>query len=293
MSVEQASQGTGPVGEGAGIQRSRAATSQGEISFREMGAGAPVVFVHGLIADGRLWDGTASRLGPGLRAILPDWPMGSHRIAMDPAADLSPPGLAAIVAELLEALDLHDVTIVGNDSGGAISQILAVNHPERIGRLVLTNCDSFEQFPPFPFSLMPPLARVPGGMAALAAPFRIGAIRRFTYSVLAAEPIDSGLTDSWLEPSMQVPAVRRDLQKVTAGLHKRHTLAAAEGLREFARPVLLAWGTEDRFFKPAQAERLAATIPNSRIEWISEARTFVSLDRPEHLAELIRSFVTS
>lgn len=274
------------------MRHAEVSTGRGPVGYREAGYGRPVVFVHGLLVNGHLWDGPASQLGEGLRAIVPEWPMGSHRLPMNADADLSPPGLAALVAEFLEILDLEDVVIVGNDSGGAISQILAANHPERLGGLVLTNCDSFENFPPFPFSAMPLMARVPGGMAMMSAPSRIGALRRLPFAMLAAEPIDHDLIDSWMGPSAGDAAIRRDLKKVTGGLHKRHTLAAAERLPGFDRPVLLAWGEEDRLFKPKQAERLAATFPQARVEWIPGAKTFVALDRPDRLAELIREFAT-
>lgn len=130
-------------------------------------------------------------------------------------------------------------------------------------------------------------------MAALAAPMRIGALRRLSYGMLAADPVKPALVDEWINASARYPGVRQDLQKFTSGLHKRHTLAAAERLRTLDRPVLLAWGRDDRFFTPAQAERLADTIPDARIEWIPGAKTFVSLDRPDRLAELIRGFAMS
>jgi pimeloyl-ACP methyl ester carboxylesterase len=265
--------------------------SQGTIRYREMGTGAPIVFVHGFLVDGRLWDGVAERLRGDFRCIVPDWPMGSHRVAMAADADLSPPGMARIVADFLAALELDDVTIVGNDSGGAISQILATHHPERIGRLVLTNCDTHENFPPFPFNLMPPMARIPGGMTALALPFRVGAVRRAAFRLFAERPIPAELVDSWLAPSQRDPGVRRDTRKFTAGIHKRHTLEAAERLASFERPALVAWAPEDRFFRIAYAERLAEAIPNARIERIPGAKTFVALDQPERLADAIASFV--
>ena len=255
-----------------------------------MGSGAPVVFVHGLLVDGRLWDGVADQLASWFRCIVPDWPMGSHRLPMNPAADLSPPGMAAIVADFLDALDLDDVTVVGNDSGGAISQVFATTRPERLGRLVLTNCDSFEHFPPAPFNLMPPIAKLPGGMTVLAAPFRIGALRRATYSVLVKHTIDPGLVDAWLEPALADRGVMRDLRKFTAGMNKRHTLAAAERFGQLEQPVLLAWAPEDRVFKLAHAERLAAALPNARIETIEDAKTFVPLDQPAAVADAIARF---
>jgi pimeloyl-ACP methyl ester carboxylesterase len=263
----------------------------GKIIYRDAGEGMPVVFVHGFLVNGRLWEGTASALSTQARTIAPDWPMGSHRSALAPDADLSPPGVAEIIADFLAALDLRDVTIVGNDSGGAISQILVTQHPERIGRLVLTNCDSFEHFPPFPFTAMPPIARLPGGMTALSLPFRVGPIRRAAYAPFAKRRIPDELTASWLAPSTSDPGVRRDLRKFTAGLHKRHTLEAAKQLASFEPPVLLAWAPEDRFFPLAHAERLAQAIPNASVETIADAKTFVPLDQPERLAALIGTFV--
>lgn len=249
------------------------------------------MFVHGFLVDGRLWDGTAATLANDFRCIQPDWPMGSHRVAMDPGADLSPPGMAALIARFIEELGLEQVTVVGNDSGGAISQVLVTRHPERIGRLVLTNCDSHDNFPPAPFNLMPPLAKLPGGMTAITLPFRIGAVRRRAYAQFAKRPIPSRLVDSWLEPSMRDAGVRRDTQKFTVGIHKRHTLEAAEKLADFERPALIAWAPEDRFFKLSYAERLAETIPDARLETIADAKTFVPFDQPERLAALIGSFL--
>jgi pimeloyl-ACP methyl ester carboxylesterase len=273
------------------LERKQLALPQGTIRYREMGEGEPIVFVHGYLVDGRLWSGTAEALSPGHRCIVPDWPMGAHRTAMSPDADLSPPGIAALIAAFLEGLELSAVTIVGNDSGGAMSQVLATRHPERIGRLVLTNCDTHENFPPSLFKAMPPLAKLPGGMAALALPFRIGALRRAAFAPFAKHPIPPELIDSWMEPSAADSAIRRDTAKFTAGMHKRYTLEAAEKLKAFDRPTLFAWAPEDRIFKLSYAERLAETIPDATLETVEDAKTFVPLDQPERLAELIGAFV--
>ena len=132
---------------------------QGTIRYRDLGEGEPIVFVHGYLVDGRLWSDVAEALSARHRCLVPDWPLGAHRVAMNEDADLSPPGIADLIADFLEALDLNGVTLVGNDSGGAMSQVLVTRRPERIGRLVLTNCDTHDNFPPGPFKLMPPLAR--------------------------------------------------------------------------------------------------------------------------------------
>jgi pimeloyl-ACP methyl ester carboxylesterase len=263
----------------------------GTIRYREAGKGRPIVFVHGYLVDSRLWDGVVERLSDRFRCIAPDWPLGAHRAPMRPDADLSPPGIAALIDSFLVALGLEDVTIVGNDSGGAMSQVLVTRHPERVARLVLTNCDTHENFPPGIFKAMPPIAKLPGGMTVLAMPFRVGALARTAFKPFAKTPIPAELVASWMEPGLHDPGVKHDVQKVTAGMHKRHTLEAAEKLRGSQLPLLLAWAPGDRFFPISYAERLADGMPNARIVRIPDAKTFVSLDQPAPLADEISTFV--
>jgi pimeloyl-ACP methyl ester carboxylesterase len=272
-------------------QRKEIDLPAGRVRYREAGEGSPIVFVHGYLVDGRLWDGVVERLADRYRCIAPDWPIGAQQIAMKPGADLSPPGVAATIASLLEALDLDEVTIVGNDSGGAMSQVLVTRHPERIGRLLLTNCDTHENFPPGIFKAMPPLAKLPGGMTALAAPFRVGALARAAFKPFARTPIPAELVASWMRPAIDDPEIRRNLKKVTIGMHRRHTLEAAEKLRGSQLPILLSWAPGDKFFPIRYAERLASEAGNARIVEIPDAGTFVPLDQPQRLAEEIAGFV--
>lgn len=263
----------------------------GSVRYREAGEGKPVVFVHGYLVDGRLWDGVVDSLSDRCRCIAPDWPFGAQQIAMRPDADLTPYGIAATIASFLAALELDDVTIVGNDSGGAISQVLVTRHPERIGRLVLTNCDTHENFPPGIFKAMPPIAALPGGMAVLAAPFRIGAVARAAFRPFTREPLPPELIASWMEPGFKDRAVRRDVKKVTAGMNKRYTLEAAEKLKSSELPVLLTWAPGDRFCPLRYAKRLAEETPNARLVEIPDSRTFVPVDQPRRLADEISAFV--
>jgi len=263
----------------------------GRIRYREAGAGKPVVFVHGYLVDGRLWGGVVDRLGDRCRCIAPDWPIGAQQIAMKPDADLSPYGIAATINSFLEVLDLEDVTIVGNDSGGAMSQVLVTRHPQRIGRLVLTNCDTHENFPPGIFKTMPPIAKLPGGMALLAAPFRIPALARAAFKPFTRTKIPDELVASWMQPGLNDPAVKHDVKKVTVGMNKRYTLEAAEKLRSSELPILLTWAPGDKLFPISYAERLAKDTPNARIVEIPNANTFVPLDQPQRLADEIATFV--
>jgi pimeloyl-ACP methyl ester carboxylesterase len=272
-------------------QRHEIELPAGRIRYREAGEGKPVVFVHGFLVDGRLWDGVVDRLSDRCRCIAPDWPIAAHQVAMNPDADLSPPGIAALIASFLEALELEDVTIVGNDSGGAMSQVLVTRHPERIGRLVLTNCDTHDNFPPGIFKAMPPLAKLPGGMTVLSAPFRIGALARTAFKPFARTPIPADLVASWMRPSLSDPGIKRDAKKVTAGMNKRYTLEAAEQLSNSELPLLLTWAPGDKFFPISYAERLEKETPNARLVRIPDASTFVALDQPARLADEIATFV--
>ena len=265
---------------------------QGNIHYRESGEGPPIVFVHGLLVDGRLWRKVTPLLEDRFRCIVPELPLGSHPEPLNPDADLSPPGLARIVAGFLEGLDLQDVTLVGNDTGGAISQITAANHPERIGRLLLTNCDAFENFLPPAFRPLQWAAKVPGGLTGMMAGMRFAALRRLpiAYGWLIKRDFAGAPTRAWVDPYLTNKGVRRDTIKVLKGIDPKYTFEAAEKLRTFDRPAMLAWAVEDRFFKLPFAERLAATIPGAKLEKIEDSYTFVSEDQPERLAELIGAF---
>jgi pimeloyl-ACP methyl ester carboxylesterase len=265
--------------------------AQGTIRYRDQGSGDPIVFVHGLLTDGQLWRDVAPRLEGDFRVIVPDWPLGSHTTALDPASDLSPPGVAALIAAFLEELDLRDVTLVGNDTGGAICQLVAVEHPERLARLVLTPCDAYEDFPPALFRPLQVLGRVPGAVGVILQSLRPAPARRlpFAYGWIMKRP-DDALTASWLAPARADAAIRRDAGKVLAGMNKRHTLAAARRFGEFGKPVLIAWAPEDRFFKMANAERLVHDFPDARLERVEDSYTFVALDQPQRTAELIAAF---
>jgi pimeloyl-ACP methyl ester carboxylesterase len=271
---------------------SEANLPQGTIHYSETGEGPPVVFVHGLLVDGRLWRKVTPLLEDRFRCIVPNLPLGSHRTPMNADADLSPPGLARVVADFLEALDLEDVILVANDTGGAISQITAANHPERIGRLILTNCDAFENFLPPAFRGLQWAARVPPVLNGVMQGMRSARMRRLpnAYGWLIKHDFDDAPTRDWVEPFLTDRGIRRDTAKVLRGINPRYTIEAAEKLRSFNRPALLAWAVEDRFFKLAFAERLAATIHGATLERIEDSYTFVSEDQPERLAEVIARF---
>jgi pimeloyl-ACP methyl ester carboxylesterase len=264
----------------------------GHVRYRERGEGPPVVFVHGLLVNADLWRAVVPPVAAaGFRCIAPDWPLGAHDVPV-PHADLSPPGVAALLAAFLDRLDLHEVTLVANDTGGAIAQILMAQQPERLGRVVLCSCDSLERFFPPAFAWLPTVARIPGALWLLVQSLRVRALHRLpvTFGWVAKRPIPPDIVDSYLLPSRRDPAVRRDLGRFLRGVHRRHTLAAARSLPSFTRRVLLAWAAEDRLFPLELAHRLAALLPHARVLSIPDSYTFVPEDRPERLAGLVVDF---
>jgi pimeloyl-ACP methyl ester carboxylesterase len=267
--------------------------SAGAIRYRDSGEGPPLVFVHGLLVDGTLWRKVVPQLEDRFRCIVPDWPLGSHTIPMKPSADLTPPAIAQLFAEFLDKLDLRDVTLVANDTGGALTQMLiASGRTERIGRVVLTPCDAFDNFLPPMFRPLQVLARVPGAVYAVAQSLRPPALRRLpmAFGWLTKRPVPNDVTSAWLRPVQTDKGVRRDVARLLKGIDKRYTLEAAEKLRGFDRPVLLAWAPEDRFFPLEHARRLAEILPDARVEEVPDSYTFVSEDQPEVVARLVGEF---
>ncbi len=276
-------------------ERKQVELSAGTISYRELGSGDPVLFVHGLLVNGRLWDGVAERLAAGNRCIVPDWPMGSAPIAMKPDADLAPPAMAELVAEFIDELGLESPTIVGNDSGGAVSQMLAVRYPDKVGRMVLTNCDMYDNFPPSLFTYLMLAARIPGAITALSQSLRFKPMRRtpIAYGALTKSRLSDELLDAWVRPGLEDKGVRRDGGKFIRGARDEQTIEAAEKLAGFEAPTLFPWAPEDRWFRIEHAERLAATMADARVVRIADAKTFVSIDQPEALAREMSSFLAA
>lgn len=263
--------------------------SAGTIHYEATGPhnGRPIVFVHGYMMGGQLWRRVAERLGDrGLRCIAPTWPLGAHPEPLRNGADRTITGVAGMVAETLAALDLNDVVLVGNDTGGVVAQLVAVHHPERLGALVLTSCDAFEHFPP-PI-LKPVLLAAKSktlfrsGIQAMRAP----AVRKRAFDGLAHRNIDD-LTEIWVRPALSIPAVAEDLRQFTLSLRTEVTTNVATRLPEFDRPTLIAWSADDTFFELGDGERLAQIIPHARLEVIEGARTFSMVDQPDRLADLL------
>jgi pimeloyl-ACP methyl ester carboxylesterase len=266
---------------------------QATIEYQEFGpqdsAHPPVVFVHGILVDGQLWREVAEALGRrGYRCIVPTLPLGSHTIPVSDTGVLSLAGVAELIHDAIVALDLVDVTLVGSDTGGGICQLLIDAHPDRIGRLVLTNCDAFDKCPPAPFDLVFAALRGPVSIRALLAPMRLSTLRRspLGYGLLINHP-DPDLTAEWLRPCRNDAGICRELAALLRQVAKTDLTDVATRLSRFNKPVTLVWGQSDRCFTLGLGRRLAGAFGNAKLIEVPDAKTFVALDNPEAVVDAI------
>ncbi len=272
----------------------------GPVDYRIVGprgADSPVaVFVHGFLVNATLWDPVAEQLAAGgVRCILPDWPLGAHRRPANPDADLSPIAVADAVTGLLGALDLHDVILVGSDTGGALCQLALRGDAHRVRALVLTNCDAFEQFPPRYFVPLFILARSRLAVWTLAQQTRLRAIRHspLGFGPLLSRPRPASLTRGWIQPLLDSAAIRRDVTRFARGMHRTELAGSATWLGQFQGPVHLVWGTRDKHFTIGLGRRLAAAFRRAQLNEIPDATTFVSIDRPDAVVSAVRDLLAT
>lgn len=265
---------------------------QGTVRYSDQGTGPKLVFIHGLLANHLVWSRVIPLLAGQFRCVAPDLPLGAHPHPMSPEADLTPVGVAQLVADFLEALDLRDVTLVGNDTGGAICQLVIAHHPERITRLVLTNCDAFEQFFPPLVSPFHYGARVFGVQFTnfLAWALHARFVQRLFWGALAHRRPSPAELDAIFSPLLHLPGVRRDVTRFLQAVSSRDTLEAARTFSDFRHPVLLVWGTDDPFFSFRLAVRLRQAFPQATLVRLPQSRAFVQVDQPEALAQQIIEF---
>ncbi len=265
----------------------------GTISYEDTGGDDPVlVLLGGVVQDGSVWEPMVADLRRDHRCIVPTLPLGAHRRPMRPDADLSLASFGRMVAELLERLDLRDVTLVQNDHAAAL--VLAGERPERVARLVISSCEAFENYPPgLPGKNLRLTAMIPGGIFLAMQAMRLRPMRRLPISFgwLAKRPLPDELVDGWLRPLQTERDIRRDLRKYAAGARRGQMLEVCERLPSFDRPSLVVWTPEDRVQRPDHGRRLAALLPDARLIEISDSYTLIMRDQPEAFARAVREFV--
>lgn len=278
------------------MESQRLQTRLGPLAWRSSGQGPALVFFAGAFANGDLWRDVVAALDDRYRCITIDLPLGAHPWPLVPGADRSANSLARLLLDCLELLDVHDATVVANDTaGGLLLLSLASGHPalERVGRLVLTNCENYDQFPPDKLKKAAALCRTLPGLARslIRLQLRSPAARRRLTATVAASGLDDERAESFFGPASRDPRVAGDLVAAQGGFRPEILLDAAKEIPRFDRPVLLIWGDSCDFFPIAGAQRLASEFPRCTLVPVPGASTWVPVDSPDAVADAIVTFV--
>ena len=272
-------------------------TSVGPIAYTDSGGSGPtIVFLHGMLMDGSLWDQTVGALAAGHRCVVPTLPMGAHHLPANADADLSLPGLASLVEELLAALDLHDVTLVGNDTGGALAQLVVAGDCARVSRVVLASCDAFGNVPPgLTGRTLALIGLLPPSLFGLfMTQMRIRALRRLPVAFGWLTKRGDATTTRWIRPVLREAGIRRDATRMLRAIRRDRDVLnrlAVPRLSSFDGPVLVLWARADRVMPPAHGRRLAALFPHGRLVEVDDTATLIPLDQPGIFAANLADFI--
>jgi pimeloyl-ACP methyl ester carboxylesterase len=269
--------------------------SAGPIEYTDSGGSGPtVVLLHGLLMDASLWDDVAADLSSEFRCVAPTLPLGAHTRPMRADADLSMRGIARLTAELIERLDLRDVIVVGNDTGGALVQLLLCEDTTRIAKVVLASCDAFDNFPPgLTGKALVTSGKLPPALFGLfMQQMRLKPVRRLPIAFGWLTKRGDAATARWVKPVLRESAVRRDTVRVLRAIAAEPALLteAAKCLPTFDRPALVAWAKQDRVMPPEHGRRLAELLPKSTFVEIPDSYSLLPLDQPAAFAQAIRDF---
>lgn len=264
-------------------------TRLGPLPVRVSGDGPPVLAIHGLLVDGRLWTATADAMAGRARLVMPDLPLGAHRTPVPDRRQLTPVGIAGALVDLADGLELERPVLLGNDTGGALSQIAASANPDRFGGLVLAGVDAFEHFPP---PLLRPLVRGARSRLLVAA-----VVRGLTIPALLADPGPLNILTArgfgrdyvrdLVTPALADSRIREDLRAFATEVKPGPLLAAVPGLAAFRGRSAVVWGRRDRIFPPRDAVRLADLL-GTDVRWLDDSLTFVPIDRPDAVADAVQ-----
>ncbi|BBY29571.1 alpha/beta fold hydrolase [Mycolicibacterium sediminis] len=268
----------------------------GTVEYREAGdpSGPPVVLLHGLLMNDAQWDLALPLLPNGFRYLLPVLPLGGHRRAMRPDADLTMPGMVGVVADFLEAMNLVDVTLVVTDWGGPLF-LTHYGRDRRVARMVLCPTEAFANFPPgFPGKMTWVASRTTGTLALAMKQMRIGWLRDrfFMFGMMSRRRIPQTVMNAWTDPGLADERIRRDLLNYCrTSFDEDELVRATNRLAEFDGDVLVLW-SRNRVMPLAHGERLAR-LTGGTLRIVDDAKVLIMLDQPERTAEAIGAFLTS
>jgi len=271
--------------------------ASGRIGYQEQGSGPVALFVHGVLLNSHLWRHQLAQLSDIRRCIAVDL-MAHGRTEIAPSQDVSVTAQAQMLLQFLDALDIEQVDLVGNDSGGGIAQIFAATHPQRVRSLVLTNCDAHDNWPPEAFKPVLAMSAAGGLPGTLQAMLADKSVYRSAQALGPAYEDPQQVSDEtiarYLQPHVRTPQRTQDLERFLASFDASHTLAVEAGLKALAAPTLIVWGTDDIYFDVRWSTWLAETIPGTRrrVEF-DGARIFFPEERWAEFNAELRGFWTA
>jgi len=267
-------------------------TPLGRISYAEAGSGPVALFVHGVLLNKHLWRHQLEGLADIRRCIAVDL-LAHGDTEIGPDQDVSVTANANMLREFLDALKIDQIDLIGNDSGGGISQIFAALNPDRVRTLTLTNSDVHDNWPPEAFKPFVEMTIAGGLRDTLNALLADKTVYRSPGALGPAYERPEDISDKdieiYLRPHLRSEQRTRDLQRFVAAFDNKHTVAVESKLRQLNAPTLIVWGTDDVYFPVKWAHWLAKTIPGAKppVE-LPGARIFFPEERSETFNQLLR-----
>lgn len=263
------------------------------IEYQEFGKGHPLIFIHGAFSSGNTWRKVLPELSNYFHCIVPEWPFGGHKIPISTKLDFSPTGIADLINDLLKALNLKNVIIIANDTGGAYAQVFTAKYREKVSHLILSNCEAFEVFPPKKFQSLKSMVKVPGYLWLLAKVFKYKPALKWniTFGLLSHHLKKEEISKFYVKHFVKNKLIRNDFKKLAIEWHPKYTEKSAKELVGFKKPVLILWGMDDKELFPVElGKRLKSIFQNSTFFEISNSLTYVQEDNPREFIEHIIKF---
>lgn len=264
------------------------------IQYKLVGQGKSMLFLHGAFSNGNTWRKVIPELAQQFQCIIPEWPFGGHKLAIQNPLDVTPVGITNLIAAVLDALNLDKVILVANDTGGAYAQIFATRYPNRISHLILSNCEGFEIFPPKKFHSLKYMVRIPGYLWLMSKLFKSTTFlkQNIAFGLLSHQLTGQNIFDLYVKNFVERKSIRTDFKKMAMEWDPKYTLKAANELSEFKKPVLVLWGNDDQELFPIElGRRIQAIFSNATFVEIPNAMTYIQEDNPRAFIENITTFL--
>jgi pimeloyl-ACP methyl ester carboxylesterase len=276
------------------LYKRHTANVMGGIQYIDEGKGHPILFLHGALSNSNTWRNVIPVLSKKYRCIAIDLPLGGHYLPVSDRVDVTPVGIAKIIHACIESLSLEKVTIVSNDTGGAYAQVFASLFPDSIDKLIFSNCEVLDVFPPLKFKYLVWAVRIPGFTFLLS---RIFSFKKMLKSNLVMGLLSSKITTEelyglYLVNFIHNKSVRRNFADAARHWSPVYTRAAAEKLKDLKTPVLILWGDADvKLFPVSLGETLKGIFQDATLIKIAGARTYIQEDQPEQTSAEILKFM--